>query len=162
MIGVLAALVVLAPACYLPPVDAPVIDPFRAPACWYCPGNRGLEYRPAQGSSVIAVAGGTVRFSGVVAGVRYVVVAQHDGRVATYGHLAVATVGIGAAVHAGEAVGATTERFYFGLREGDRYIDPAPFIGRKRYRPRLIPTDGSPPRRAPPPIISCASADPRR
>ena len=33
------ALVVLTP-----PVDAPVLDPFRAPAGPYGPGNRGIEY----------------------------------------------------------------------------------------------------------------------
>ncbi|HEY7628429.1 MAG TPA: M23 family metallopeptidase [Ilumatobacteraceae bacterium] len=162
MIGVLAAVAVLAPACYLPPVASPVVDPFRAPACAYCPGNRGLEYRPVPGSAVVAASAGTVTFSGVVAGVRYLVIAQHDGRVATYGYLAAATVGPGAAVRAGAQVGVSTARFYFGLREGQRYIDPMPYLGKKRYRPRLIPTDGSLPRRAPPPIISCASAGRRR
>ena len=49
--------------------------PFRAPACAYCPGNRGLEYDAAVGSPVRAAAAGTVTFAGVVAGVRYVVVA---------------------------------------------------------------------------------------
>ena len=30
--------------CWWPPVSAPVIDPYREPACRWCPGNRGLEY----------------------------------------------------------------------------------------------------------------------
>ena len=50
-------------------VTVPVVDPFRAPACSYCPGNRGLEYQPASGSVAVAAAAGTVTFSGVVAGV---------------------------------------------------------------------------------------------
>lgn len=162
MIGVIIALAVTTPACYVPPVTAPVVDPFRAPVCTYCPGNRGLEYRPGVGSRVVAAAPGVVKFSGAVAGVRYLVVEQGDGRTATYGYLATTALGVGATVGAGEVVGTSTDRFYFGLRQGGRYIDPAPFIGTSRYRPRLIPVDGSPPRRAPPPVISCASAGAHR
>jgi murein DD-endopeptidase MepM/ murein hydrolase activator NlpD len=156
MISAIVVLAMLAPSCYSPPVISPIVDPFRAPACSYCPGNRGLEYEPATGSRVVAAAPGVVRFSGLVAGVRYVVVEQTDGRTATYGRLASALVAVGAAVRAGEPVGTTTERFFFGLRLGDRYIDPAPFLGVLRYRPRLIPVDGSAPRRAPPPTMRCA------
>jgi len=158
MIGLLTAVILLTPACYQPPVDSPVVDPFRAPACSYCPGNRGLEYRPAPGTRVVAASGGVVRFSGVVAGVRYLVVDQQDGRTATYGYLSAGLVGVGSVVRAGQVVAITTNRFYFGLRQGDRYIDPAQFLGKPHYRRRLIPFDGSVPRRAPPPIISCATA----
>ena len=157
MVGLMAALSLLWPSCYQPPITAPVIDPFRAPACSYCPGNRGLEYQPAAGSQVIAAAAGTVAFSGVVAGVRYLVVAQVDGRTATYGRLAAALPPVGAGVEPGQIVGRTTNRFFFGLRQGDRYVDPAPFIGVLRYRPRLIPNDGSAPRRPPPPTLRCAA-----
>lgn len=158
MIGVLAALVLLSSTCYRQPVHAPIVDPFRAPACVFCSGNRGLEYQPHIGAPVVAAAAGIVTFSGVVAGVRYLVIAQGDGRTATYGRLAVARVSVGATVRPGETIAATTERFYFGLRQGDRYIDPAPFLGVARYRPRLVPADGSVPRPAPPPIMSCAKS----
>jgi murein DD-endopeptidase MepM/ murein hydrolase activator NlpD len=158
MIGLAVALALLAPTCYRPPVEAAIVDPFRAPACTFCPGNRGLEYRPPSGTSVVAAADGVVRFSGVVADVRYVVVEQHDGRTATYGRLAAAQVGIGSALRAGDVVGTTTDRFYFGLREGDQYIDPAPFLGSLRYRHRLVPIDGSGPRPPPPPAIRCAAS----
>ncbi len=156
MIGVIAALALLTPSCYQPPIAAPVVDPFRPPACTYCPGNRGLEYQPAAGSRVVAAYAGVVGFSGVVAGVRYLVIDQVDGRTATYGRLATVLVAVGAAVRPGEPVGTTTTRFFFGLRQGDRYVDPAPFLGVLRYRPRLVPIDGSAPRRAPPPIVTCA------
>ncbi len=158
MIGPVIALMLLAPGCYQPPVASPVVDPFRAPACSYCPGNRGLEYEPPTGSRVVAAAGGVVKFSGVVAGVRYVVITQSDGRSATYGRLASARVGVGATVEMGDVVGTTTDHFYFGLREGDRYIDPAPYLGVARYRPRLLPVDGSPARPAPPPTMVCAAS----
>ncbi len=157
MIGVLAALALLVPSCYQPPVNSSIVDPFRSPACTYCPGNRGLEYQPAAGTRVVAAATGVVGFSGVVAGVRYLVVDQTDGRKATYGRLASVLVAVGATVRAGEPLGTTTARFFFGLRQGDRYVDPAPFLGVVRYRPRLVPVDGSAPRRAPPPTLRCAA-----
>ena len=158
MIGVVASLVLLSSTCYQQPVRAPVVDPFRAPACVFCPGNRGLDYQPHIGSAVVAAAAGIVTFSGLVAGVRYLVIAQDDGRTATYGRLAGARVGVGAVVRPGESIAATTDRFYFGLRQGDRYVDPAPFLGVTRYRPRLIPADGSAPRPAPPPSNRCAAS----
>ncbi len=158
MIGAVVALALLAPGCYQPPIASPIVDPFRAPACSYCPGNRGLEYQPPPGSQVVAAASGTVTFSGVVAGVRYVVVAQTDGRTATYGRLAAARVVVRAAVAMGDVVGTTTDHFFFGLREGDRYIDPEPYLGVLRYRPRLVPVDGSAPRPAPLPTRVCAAS----
>lgn len=158
MIGVVASLVLLSSTCYQHPVQAPVVDAFRAPACVFCSGNRGLEYQPHIGSAVVAAAAGIVTFSGIVADVRYLVIAQGDGRTATYGRLAVARVGVGAKVRPGETIAATTERFYFGLRQGDRYVDPAPFLGVARYRPRLVPVDGSAPRPAPPSTVKCAAS----
>src|ERR1700704_3756369 len=62
---------------YLPPVDAPVSDPFRAPSTPYGPGNRGIEYATPPGTTVVASADGTVRFAGVVAGRRWVTL-DHD------------------------------------------------------------------------------------
>ena len=157
MSALVLALALLPAACYAPPVDAPIVDPFREPACAQCAGNRGLEYATAPGAPVRAVAGGTVSFSGVVAGTRYVVVDQPDGYRATYGRLAAATVGPGAAVRAGAVVGTTSAMFYFGLRVGETYVDPAPLLGRYRYQPRLVPLDGGARRAPPPPRLTCAS-----
>jgi murein DD-endopeptidase MepM/ murein hydrolase activator NlpD len=149
-------LLALAPgSCYAPPVSAPIVDPFRQPPCEQCAGNRGLEYATAVGTPVTAVAGGVVSFSGVVAGTRYVVVEQPDGYRATYGRLGAAFVAAGAQVSAGSVVGTTTAGFYFGLRVGETYVDPAPMLGTYRYRPRLVPTDGSAGRPAPPPRLDC-------
>ena len=156
MICLIAVLTLSAQPCYLSPVSSPVVDAFRAPACYYCPGNRGLEYQPVAGSPVVAAASGVVTYNGVVAGVRYVIVSQADGRTATYGRLRVADVVAGDSVLAGGPIGTTTERFYFGLRQGNHYVDPAPYLGVVHFRRRLIPTDGGAPRRAPPPIMSCS------
>jgi murein DD-endopeptidase MepM/ murein hydrolase activator NlpD len=158
VIGAVLAVLALAPACYQPPISSPIVDPFRAPSCAFCSGNRGLEYEPPIGSHVVAAAPGTVKFVGVVAGVRYVVIDQADGHTATYGRLATSRVAVGSTVTMGEPVGTTTDRFFFGLRDGDRYIDPAPFLGTLRYRPRLVPLDGSAPRRAPPPTMQCPAS----
>ncbi len=143
--------------CFAPPVDAHVTDAFRAPQCTWCPGNRGLEYEPRPGTPVTAVAGGMVSFSGVVAGTRYVVVDHDDGSRATYGRLASNAVTTGATVAAGQTVGATSDRFFFGIRVGDVYVDPQPLLGTLRYRPRLVPLDGSAARPAPRPSWACAS-----
>jgi murein DD-endopeptidase MepM/ murein hydrolase activator NlpD len=142
-------------SCLLPPVSAPVVDPFREPACQWCPGNRGIEYAVPAGTPVHAAAAGTVTFSGPVAGTFYLVVQHADGVRATYGQLAGSHLAVGDVVVAGATVGASAGGLHFGLRVGDRYVDPAPFTGRLVERARLVPTDGSPPRPPPPPRLEC-------
>jgi murein DD-endopeptidase MepM/ murein hydrolase activator NlpD len=144
--------------CLLPPVTAPVADPFREPACQWCPGNRGIEYAVAAGTPVLAAAAGTVTFSGPVAGTFYVVVQHPDGVRATYGQLAGSHLAAGDVVVAGAIVGPSAGGLHFGLRVGDRYVDPAPFLGRLVERARLVPTDGSAARPAPPPRLECPAA----
>ena len=150
-------LAAFAPACYPPPVDAPVTLPFVAPACAYCPGHRGLEYGVSPGTQVRAVSGGVVRFSGVVAGTRYVVVLQDDGLVATYGDLDRAARRAGDTVHRGETVGTSTATVSFGLRDGERYLDPAPRLGRWKRRPRLVPSGDRVARPGRPPTLQCTA-----
>jgi len=88
-------------------VEAPVADPFRPPACTWCAGNRGIEYRVAPGTTIRAAATGEVTFSGAVAGVRYLVVRSADGHRQTYGRLDASgsAFGIGDRVVAGTPVG---------------------------------------------------------
>jgi len=130
--------------CWAPPVDAPVTDPFRAPQCEWCPGNRGIEYGPTAGQVVSAVAAGSVVFAGTVVGTRYVVVAHDDGLRATYGRLRTVAVRKGATIRAGQRIGTTGTAFYFGLRRGDAIVDPTPLLGVEEWPTRLVPTDGSP------------------
>jgi murein DD-endopeptidase MepM/ murein hydrolase activator NlpD len=141
--------------CWLPPVEATVVDPFREPPCPWCAGNRGLEYGTPPGTVVRAVAAGEVTFSGTIAGVRYVVVRHADGRRATYGVLEASDLRTGDVVVARAVVGVTAGHFHFGLRDGDAYVDPGPFLGRLVGRPRLVPVDGSAARAAPPPRVRC-------
>lgn len=144
------------PMCLAPPVAAPVVDPFREPACPWCPGNRGLTYRTGPGTVVRAAGAGTVTFSGLVAGTRYVVVEHASGGLrATYGGLASSVQVVGDAVVTGAVVGRTAGDLHFGLRRGDTYVDPTPLLGRLVQRARLVPTDGTPRRPAPPPRLEC-------
>jgi murein DD-endopeptidase MepM/ murein hydrolase activator NlpD len=145
------ASVASAGVCWRPPVTARVTDPFREPACRWCPGNRGLEYGTRPGDAVRAVAAGHVTFSGTVAGRSYVVIQHGHGLRATYGNLDDRAFGVGDAVAAGALIGHTAGAFHFGVRDGERYVDPAPLIGRVVGVVRLVPVDGSaaPPSGAP-------------
>lgn len=161
LVPILAALVGALPGvCWMPPVEQQVVDLFRQPACVWCPGNRGLKYGTDAGTPVRAVAAGTVTFSGSVVGTGYVVVRHADGIRATYGNITGTTLAEGDIVAARAVIGFAAGTVHFGLREGDRYLDPALFIGRMVHRARLVPLDGSPPRPAPPPRLRCSGATP--
>ena len=71
-------------------------------------------------------------------------------------HVVARLVSEGDVVVARALVGRTAGRFHLGVREGDRYVDPAPLIGRLVGVVRLIPSDATPPPPAPPPVLRCA------
>ncbi|NNE12796.1 MAG: M23 family metallopeptidase [Ilumatobacter sp.] len=141
--------------CWRPPTSARIVDPFRAPPCSWCAGNRGLEYGTRSGQVIRAVSTGRVTFAGRVAGTAYVVVRHGDGRRVTYGHLMTASFDRGDLVARGQVVGRAAGRFHLGVRVGDRYVDPAPLIGRWERRARLVPVDGTRPNPAPPARLRC-------
>ena len=145
----------VAAPCWRPPVAGKVTDPFRAPSCPYCSGNRGLEYRVGVNAQVRAVATGTVAWAGSIAGTRYVVVRHANGWRTTYGKLVSTHLSQGDTVAGRSVIGRATGPFYFGLRVGATYRDPAPLLGRLVGRQRLVPTDGSAARRSPPPRWRC-------
>ena len=147
--GVLIALFsssgpLLAAECWDPPVVAAISDPYREPSCRWCPGNRGIEFDTSAGQLVRAVATGRVTFAGSIAGNRYLVIEHGSGRRATYGLLDEIRFAHGDLVVRGAVVGTAGERTHFGLRDGDTYLDPTPYLGRRAYRVRLVPLDGSP------------------
>jgi murein DD-endopeptidase MepM/ murein hydrolase activator NlpD len=129
-------------AAYRAPVDAPVRDPFRPPACGWCAGNRGLEYATAPGQPVVASAAGVVTFAGLVAGRAWVVVTHPDGLRTSYGLLAEIAVAAGAAVRSGQRLGIAGDALHFGVRRGERYLDPALVLAGAVLVPRLVPLDG--------------------
>lgn len=148
--------------CWFPPVDGTVTDPFREPPCPWCAGNRGLEFAVADRVVVRAAASGRVEFVGWVAGVGYVVVRLANGWRHTYGQLMSTSLELGDVVLSGVVIGRASATFFFGLRIGDDYADPAPLIGALRGRPRLIPVDGTAARPAPPPQPKCREPETAR
>lgn len=148
--------------CWFPPVDGTVTDPFREPLCRWCAGNRGVEFAVGDRTVVRAAASGRVEFVGRVADVGYVVVRLASGWRHTYGHLTSTSLETGDAVLTGAVIGRSSSTFFFGLRIGDDYADPAPFIGVLRGRPRLIPVDGSAARPSPPRRPQCREPETAR
>jgi murein DD-endopeptidase MepM/ murein hydrolase activator NlpD len=126
---------------YRPPVEGPVIDPFRPPAGPYGPGNRGLEYATVAGAPAVAIGAGVVVFAGPVAGRGVVSVVHPDGLRSSLTGLVAILVRPGQVVGPGTIVGTTGTRLHLGVRSGDRYIDPAQLFGPGRPRHAvLVPT----------------------
>jgi murein DD-endopeptidase MepM/ murein hydrolase activator NlpD len=138
-IGLLWALA----GAYIPPVDAPVRDPFRPPATPYGPGNRGIEYATEPGTVVRASASGVVAFAGLIGNERYVSIDHPDGIRTTYSYLATIEVVAGRTVLQGERIGTTGPRLHFGARRDGVYIDPASLFAPPPTPPprrsRLVP-----------------------
>ena len=149
VLATLVALVSCAPAfaaapaavTYRPPVDAPVVDPFRPPPEDWNSGNRGLEYATVPGTPVAAAAAGQVVFAGQVGGSLHVVVLHDDGIRTSYSFLQTIAVHRGDTVRQGQTVGTAADRFHFGARAGDAYIDPALLFGDGPPEVHLVPDE---------------------
>ena len=137
--------------CLALPSNATVIDPFRAPECARCAGNRGIEYAVPANAVVRSGLRGEVAFVGMVANVRYVVVrASADPRVrVTYGGLANVAVGQGEELRRGDVLGTMgesdargTARLHLGVRVGDEYMDPLVVARGSAAKPRFRVTLG--------------------
>src|SRR5947209_4703270 len=125
------------------PVRGDVITPYRNGDDPYAAGqHRGIDIAASAGTPVVAAAGGTILYAGVV-GSSGLTVSERtaDGRYElSYLHLSAASVHAGARVAAGERVGevgtsghrsAEQSHLHFGVREaGSRqsYIDPLSFL----------------------------------
>jgi hypothetical protein len=109
---------------YRPPVDAPIVDPFRPPPTPYSAGNRGIDYQTAPGTPVGAAAPGDVVFAGPVGGSLHVVVLHADGIRTSYSFLRSISVHRGDHVEQGQEVGTAADDLHFGARAGDAYLDP--------------------------------------
>lgn len=131
--------------CLVLPAHTHVMDAFRAPPCDRCAGNRGLDLATTPGNAVGAGTDGTVTFAGQVGGRNYVVVrTRADARLRlTYGGLAALVVQRGDFVSLGQVLGYATDTLFFGIRRGERHVDPQPFIGRPNG---AWPESGAPPR----------------
>jgi hypothetical protein len=129
---------------YVPPVAAPVVDPFRPPGTAYGPGNRGLEYATAEGDDVRASATGTVQFAGQVAGTLHVTLGHADGVRTSYSFLDSIEVALGQRVARGDLVGRAGDRLHLGARIGDVYVDPASLFASGEVRVELLPFEVPP------------------
>jgi hypothetical protein len=117
---------------WIPPVDGAVLRAFVAPIAEYAAGHRGVDFAAGPGSAVRASNDGTVSFAGDVAGALHVVVAHEGGIRTSYSFLASADVRAGQHVSRGQVVGRAggtgdghgTGVLHFGVRIGDRYVDP--------------------------------------
>ncbi|MGV3758238.1 MAG: peptidoglycan DD-metalloendopeptidase family protein [Actinomycetota bacterium] len=123
---------------HLPPVDAPVLDPFRPPESPWQAGNRGIEYDTAEGTPVRATAAGSVVFAGQVAGHRHVTVLHPDGVRTSYSFLTEIHVVLGQRVEQGQPLGEAGPGFHLGARRGDAYFDPAALFEPGSVRVHLV------------------------
>ena len=130
---------------FVPPVDAPISDPYRPPSMPYGPGNRGIEYETRPGTAVRASGSGVVAFAGLIAHERHVSIDHEGGIRTTYSYLAGIEVVAGQRVVQGDMVGASGSRLHFGARRFGVYIDPASLFGlTTSRRARLVPVLGVP------------------
>jgi len=123
-----------------PPVTGTVVRPADLPRSPWGAGHRGIDLDAGAGAPVVAPAAGTVTFAGRVAG-RPVVVLAHAGDLRTSLEPVTATVAVGQEVRAGEPLGhlapgpghcAPRTCVHWGVRLGERYVDPAALLDRPR------------------------------
>lgn len=96
----------------------------------------GIDIAAAKGAEVTAFAGGTVSEVGFDATLGSYVVLSHEGGYSTlYGHCGSVAVSAGDSVAVGEKIAevgasgrATGAVLHFELREGETYLDPAPYL----------------------------------
>ena len=109
-----------------------VVRGFAPPVQRWSPGHRGVDLLGREGAPVRAAAAGSVSFAGPIAGRGVVVVAHRDGTRTTYEPVT-ATVTVGAAVIAGDAIGRLAAAaghclpaacLHWGRLRGDVYLDP--------------------------------------
>ena len=135
----------------MPPVNGAVAFPFVAPACDYCAGHRTIDFEQSVGRDVISPVAGRITFAGTVVDQQFVSI--DPGPESGFGPEVVVTIGglirdpqvtSGQVVQAGQRLGMTDGLIHLSMRyiiEGKptRYVDPTPFLARRRSRVRLIP-----------------------
>jgi hypothetical protein len=108
----------------IPPVDAAIAGGFDLPRGQYGPGNRGLDYAVVAGAPVRAAGSATVTFAGRVAGTIAITLDHGGGLETTYTGMRELFVARGDAVDQGHWLGESGDRFHFGVKLDDVYVDP--------------------------------------
>ena len=145
--------------CLVAPVSGPIVEPFVAPACPYCAGNRAIEFATTVDEVVRAPIGGIVHFAGTVAGRRYLTV-RTDVDLVTVGGIGAFGPGVvrGGRVRQGQVVATArgpedpVSLSRRALADPSVHLDPTPSLGRlvgRGPRSRLVPQDGTTRRPAP-------------
>lgn len=116
------------------PVNAPVLETFRAPLTTYGAGHRGISFLVMPGTPVASIGNGTVTFAGAINGRLFATISHPGGLRSTLSYLADATVVVGDVVSRGQIIGHCTQELLLTLRRGTTYLDPARFIGRVHAR----------------------------
>ena len=127
---------------HVPPVEAPIVDPFRAPEHAFGPGNRGIEYGTTPGQVVAASAEGTIKFAGQVGGNLFVTVDHGGGLVTTVGFLDSITVGVGENVSRGQRLGTAGTSTHFSARQDGVHFNPELLFAAFEIVVRLVPGPG--------------------
>lgn len=100
-------------------------------------GHSGIDFKMEIGEPIRSIKDGivTVKDFGNVNAGKTVFVKWSDGKTAIYGHLNDFTVKSGQHVQVGDLLGhagntgfSTGSHLHFGLKEGNRFIDPSPYI----------------------------------
>lgn len=130
------------------PTEGTVVDGFRPPATKYGSGNRGLEFATGPDTPFVATADGVVSFAGQVGGRLFVTTRHVDGLAVTYSWVARIDVSKGERVIQGQVLGASSGTIHVGVRDGERYLDPAPIFGPREATPDTTPPVGTTPGRA--------------
>ena len=125
-----------ASSSYMRPVRGAIIRRFEPPPTPYAAGHRGLDMAVPVGTPVAASNDGVVAFAGAVAGELFVSIDHADGIRTTYSYLSTVLVRRGDVVARGRRVGlsgpghagATEPHLHFGMRVGDTYLDPEPYL----------------------------------
>ena len=137
--------------CLIPPVSGAVAFPYVEPSCEFCAGHRTIDFEQTEGREVIAPVTGRITFAGMVVGQQFVTIDPDpksgfgpDVVVTVGGLIRDPTVKSGLVVRAGQALGIADGLIHLSMRyivEGRpaRYVDPTPFLARRRSRVRLIP-----------------------
>lgn len=131
--------VIGAETVHVPPVVAPIIDPFRPPGQPWLAGNRGIEYDTDVGGVVRASAAGVVTFAGQVGGDLFVTIRHTADLRTTVGYVQASLVVVGDTVVQGQPIALAGPTMHFTARRNGEYIDPVLLFRTGRVVVRLVP-----------------------
>ncbi|HEX2773397.1 MAG TPA: M23 family metallopeptidase [Micromonosporaceae bacterium] len=126
-----------------------IVRRFDPPPVPWAAGHRGVDLAASPGAFVRSAGSGVVSFAGRIAGRGVVTVAHAAGLRTTYEPVE-APVRVGTSVAAGDRIGVlaaghpgcpSAACLHWGLRHGERYLDPLSLLGLGRLR--LLPVQAS-------------------